>query len=136
MNIITVWSEVLKKSNNLKESINNIDIKEDNLDDLIKYSQEYLDEAKKFKKLILDKEQKTPYKIYNAYLEVNLGIVSTEFMNLKEKNIDAYNTLINSIDEFDIKDLIYYNEKLIFDYTPYDIHILSGKNDEEYKGWY
>ncbi|CAH2212602.1 hypothetical protein [Tepidibacter aestuarii] len=136
MNIITVWSKIIKKSNRLKESINNINLKQDNLDDLIKYSREYLEETRKFKTLITDKNYSTPCKVYNAYLEANIGIVGTEFMNLKEKNMDIYNTLINSMDEVDVEELVYYNEKLIQDYTPYDIHILSGKDDEEYSGWY
>lgn len=136
MNIISVWSEVLKNSNNLKESINNIDIKQDNLYDLIKCSEEYFDNAKKFKSLISDKNHSTTYRIYNAYLEANIGIVAIEFMNLKEKNIDAYNSLINSVEDIDIKELDYYREKVIDDYTPYDIHILSGRKDEEYDGWY
>lgn len=136
MNIITVWSEVIKNSNNLRESINNIDIKQDNLYYLIKYSQEYLDNTKNFKKLISGKNHSASYRMYNAYLEANMGIVATEFMNLKEKNIDAYNTLINSIEAIDIKELAYYREKFIDDYTPYDIHILSGKKEEEYDGWY
>ncbi|WFD09282.1 hypothetical protein [Tepidibacter hydrothermalis] len=136
MNIISVWSEVLRNSNNLKENIKNIDIKQENLDDLIKYSEAYFDNAKNFKRLISDKNHSTTYRIYNAYLEANIGIVGNELMNLKEKNIDAYNILINSIEDIDIKELVYYKEKLIEDYTPYDIHVLSGKEDEEYNGWY
>ena len=133
MNIIAAWSEVLKNSNNLRESINNIGIKEDNL---IKYSQEYFDSAKKFKNLIYGKNHSASYRMYNAYLEANIGIVAIEFMNLKEKNIDAYNSLINSVEDIDIKELDYYREKVIDDYTPYDIHILSGRKHEEYDGWY
>ncbi|MEJ8554850.1 hypothetical protein [Tepidibacter sp. Z1-5] len=136
MNIIEMWSEVLKNSNNLRKNIKNIDIKQYNLNDLIKYIQEYFDNVKNFKSLISDENPSTQYKIYNAYLEANIGVIAIEFMNLKEKNMEAYNTLINSIDGFDIKDLVYYNEKLIQDYTPYDIYILSGENDKEYNGWY
>ena len=136
MNIITVWSKVIKNSNNLRESINNIDIKQDNLHYLIKYSQEYFYNTKDFKSLISGKNDIASYRMYNAYLEANMGIVATEFMKLKEKNIDAYNTLINSIEEIDIEELAYYREKIIDDYTPYDIHILSGKKEEQYDGWY
>ncbi|WP_099187730.1 hypothetical protein [Tepidibacter mesophilus] len=136
MNIIAVWGEVIKNSNKLRASIKNIDIKQYDLNNLSRYCQAYFDNTKKFRSLISDKNHSTTHKIYNAYLEANFGIVATEFMNLKEKDIDVYNDLINTMDYLDIKELVYYNEKLIEDYTPYDIHILKGKKDEEYNGWY
>lgn len=136
MNIITVWSKVIQNSDRLKQSIKDIDFQQDDLNNLIKYTQEYFENVKKFKNLISNKDDNNQYKIYNEYLEVNLGIIGNEFMNIKEKNIDLYNTLINSIEELHIKELEYYNKKLIEDYTPYDIHRLKGKKDEEYNGWY
>ncbi|SHJ88100.1 hypothetical protein [Tepidibacter formicigenes] len=138
-----LWAKFTELNNNLgKCIIKLIDSKWESevVEKLLEYVLEYFEVKKQIDNIIPTEPKDNVEKMFRSYVDVNLGILAIEFNKMKENNNELYKHIIRGVENegyFRIEELLEkYHEKLLENYTPRDIYIMSGGKEEDYDGWY
>lgn len=141
---LNLWSNFINRDNDLVKYIASLleDISNNpsNIDTLTEKSLNYFEVHKNITLLLPDSPDTNIEKLFKSYVEAKLGIIAVQFYKLKENNHFIYENIIcnlknNGYDQIE-QLLCDYHEKLLENYTPHDIHIISGGREEDYIGWY
>ena len=79
-------------------------------------------------------------KMYEEFLVCKIGILALDLELLKGYNYVMYQNLVDNLKktiEFNFEyELETFKSRFTENYTPYEIHIMQGKKEEEYNHWY
>lgn len=144
LNYLNLWSDFINKDNELANYITNflqnISNIPTNIDILLEKSLNYFEIYKNIDTVLSNSSDTNIEKLFKAYIEARLGIIAVQFYKLKSNESYIYTDIIYNLKNkgyIQIEELLYdYHEKLLENYTPYDIHIISGGNEKDYSSWY
>ncbi len=138
-----LWSDFLAKQNHLENCIQNV-MKEENVEEdtkaLFYGALKYFELYQKMNEKILEEGEDPREKIMRGYVQAKMGAMAIEWNKVKENKKEIYKKVIDLLkkeNKMQMENLLEEAyEKILENYTPFEIHILQGKKEEEYEGWY